>query len=103
MASPRNLEVRQISATSCEIDGRTYRYFAGTNYLSLSFHPVVIESLIDAVRTSGFGLGTSRKTTGTSPEIVLLEHAIADFLRTEDAIVIGSGMATNIAILEAGL
>jgi 8-amino-7-oxononanoate synthase len=92
--------VRQLTSTTCEVDGRELRFFGGTNYLSLSFHPAIIDAVKRGVERGGLGLGASRKTTGSSPAIVALEQQAARFAQVEDAIVTGSGMAANIAVIE---
>jgi 8-amino-7-oxononanoate synthase len=92
--------MRITAPTKVEIEGRAYTFFGGTNYLGLSFHPAVANALKSGVDQTGVGLGASRKTTGTSPELDALEHAAAAFSACPDAIAMTSGMAANIAVLE---
>ncbi len=75
-------------------------FFGGTNYLSLSYHPAIIAAVKKGIEAGGLGLGASRNTTGTSPAIVALEKQVARFAQVEEAVVTGSGMAANIAVIE---
>jgi 7-keto-8-aminopelargonate synthetase-like enzyme len=75
-------------------------FFGGTNYLSLSYHPAIIAAVTKGIEAGGLGLGASRKTTGTSPAIVALEEHAARFAQVEEAVVTGSGLAANIAVIE---
>src|ERR1022692_1399867 len=93
--------VHQLTSTTCEIDGRVLAFFGGTNYLSLSYHPAIIDAVKKGIDAGGLGLSASRKTTGTSPAIVALEEQVARFAQVEEAVVTGSGMAANIAVIEA--
>ena len=93
--------VHQLTSTTCEIDGRVLAFFGGTNYLSLSYHPAIIDAVKKGIDAGGLGLGASRKTTGTSPAIVALEEQVARFAQVEEAVVTGSGMAANIAVIES--
>jgi 7-keto-8-aminopelargonate synthetase-like enzyme len=92
--------VHQLTSTTCEIEGRVLAFFGGTNYLSLSFHPAIIAAVKKGIEKGGLGLGASRQTTGTSPAIVALEQQVARFAQVEEAVVTGSGMAANIAVIE---
>jgi len=92
--------VRQLTSTTCEIQGKVLAFFGGTNYLSLSYHPAIIAAVTKGIEAGGLGLGASRKTTGTSPAIVALEEHAARFLHVEEAVVTGSGLAANIAVIE---
>jgi 8-amino-7-oxononanoate synthase len=92
--------VHQLTSTTCEIESRVLAFFGGTNYLSLSYHPAIIAAVKKGIEAGGLGLGASRKTTGTSPAIVVLEEQMARFAQVEEAVVTGSGLAANIAVIE---
>jgi 8-amino-7-oxononanoate synthase len=92
--------VHQLTSTTCEIQGKVLAFFGGTNYLSLSYHPAIIAAVTKGIQAGGLGLGASRKTTGTSPAIVALEEHAARFAQVEEAVVTGSGLAANIAVIE---
>ena len=83
-----------------EISGKILTSFAGTNYLGLSFHPRILKSLAEASQESGFGMGASRKTTGTTDQVLELEKRIASLSGAEAAIVTSSGTIANAGLLE---
>jgi 8-amino-7-oxononanoate synthase len=92
--------MRVLGPTTVEVSGRTFTSFAGTNYLGLSFHPRILEALAMAVRSTGFGLGASRKTTGNTDEVVELERRTASFTGADAALVTTSGTLANAGVLE---
>jgi 7-keto-8-aminopelargonate synthetase-like enzyme len=94
------LLVKILGPTKVELDGRILTSFAGTNYLGLSFHPRVLETLIAAASRSGLGMGASRKTSGTTDEVLELERRAAQFTGAEAAIVTTSGTLANIGVLD---
>ena len=92
--------MRILGPTKVEKEGRVLTSFAGTNYLGLSFHPRILDSLRNASRESGFGIGASRKTTGTTDQVLELERRIAALAGTESAIVTTSGTLANAGVIE---
>jgi 7-keto-8-aminopelargonate synthetase-like enzyme len=92
--------LRILGPTKVEQDGRVLISFAGTNYLGLSFHPRILEALHSTARRSGFGMGASRKTTGTTDEVLGLEQRAAQFTQTEAAIATTSGTLANAGVLD---
>ncbi len=89
-----------LSPTKVELQGRVLTSFGGTNYLGLSFHPRILDALSLTARRSGLGMGASRKTTGTTDEVLELERRAAALARRESAIVTTSGTLANIGLLD---
>jgi 8-amino-7-oxononanoate synthase len=73
------------------IDGITYLYFAGTNYLGLAAHPEVIEAGCRALRDFGVHSATSRSGFGTNGPVQAVERRAAAFFGTEEAYYLSSG------------
>jgi glycine C-acetyltransferase len=74
--------------------------FCANNYLGLSSHPVVLEAAQRALSTHGFGLSSVRFICGTQDLHKQLEHAIARFFGTEDAILYSSCFDANGGLFE---
>ena len=74
--------------------------FCANNYLGLANHPEMISAAIDALNTHGFGMASVRFICGTQDLHKQLEHAIADFLNTEDAILYTSCFDANTGLFE---
>jgi 8-amino-7-oxononanoate synthase len=92
--------MRILGPTKVEVSGQILTSFAGTNYLGLSFHPRILQTLAQASRKSGLGLGASRKTTGTTDEVLQLEQRISSLSGAGAAIATTSGTLANIGIVE---
>jgi 7-keto-8-aminopelargonate synthetase-like enzyme len=92
--------MRILGPTKVERSGRVLTSFAGTNYLGLSFHPRILESLAKSSGESGVGIGASRKTTGTTDQVLELEQRIASLSGAEAAIVTSSGTLANAGLLQ---
>ena len=83
------------------IRGKRVISFCSNNYLGLSVHPRVIEASIEAIRKYGTGSGSARWGSGTFKIHEELEKVIADFKRTEDAMVFSAGYMVNIGVIPA--
>lgn len=83
-----------------ELNGKTYSYFAGNNYLGLANNPEIIKDSIAAVKKYGVNFSASRQTTGTSDIHLELEQLLAEFKNQEDAMVFASGYMGNKILLE---
>ncbi len=70
------------------------------NYLGLSSHPMVIEAAGRALSERGFGLSSVRFICGTQDAHKELEHRLARFVGTEDAILYGSAFDANGGLFE---
>nr|WP_147822526.1 8-amino-7-oxononanoate synthase [Salidesulfovibrio onnuriiensis] len=84
-----------------ECGGRQYLNLASNNYLGLAGHPQVKRAAMEAVELYGASSGASRLITGTYSLYDRLETELAGFKGCEDALVLGSGYAANLAIVSA--
>lgn len=84
-----------------EHGGKRFLNLASNNYLGLAGHPAVKQAAMDAAREYGASSGASRLITGTCSLYEALEAELADFKGHEDALVLGSGYAANLAILSS--
>jgi len=98
--APLGPELRFTGRTRAVFEGREVLFFAGNDYHRLSSHPEVLDAARDAL-AEGLGSAGSRITTGNHPLYVELERAVAGFLGTEAAAVVGSGYLAPGAALAA--
>ena len=77
------------------IDGRTVVNLSSNNYLGLTTHPRLRERAQDAVHRLGVGSGSVRTIAGTIAIHMELERRLAEFKRTEAAVVFQSGFTAN--------
>ena len=73
--------------------------FADNDYLGLSRHPRVIEAAIHAIRESGAGARAARLLAGPCPEHAQLEKDLANWKKTEAALVFASGYQTPLGVI----
>jgi 8-amino-7-oxononanoate synthase len=89
-----------------EMEGRETIMLGSNNYLGLTTDERVKQAARDALESYGTGLTGSRLFNGTTPLHVELEHELAEWLGTEDAIVFTTGYQSNLGcigtILEPG-
>ena len=79
--------------------GRPVVSFASNDYLGLSSHPEVVEACARAAARWGAGTGSSRLIVGDRPLHHELERELADWKKTEAALVFPSGYQANLAVL----
>jgi len=89
----RVLDGEQKAQTS--IDHRVVVNLSSNNYLGLTTHPKLRERALDAIRTLGVGSGSVRTIAGTMSIHMELERTLAEFKRTEAAVVFQSGFTAN--------
>jgi len=77
--------------------------FCANNYLGLSSHPAIVEAAKRAMDTHGFGLSSVRFICGTQDLHKQLEHTIARFFHTDDAILYSSCFDANGGLFEVML
>src|SRR5262249_46224137 len=74
--------------------------FCANNYLGLSSHPKILDASRAALDKYGFGLSSVRFICGTQDAHKTLEHSIARFLGTDDAILYSSCFDANGGLFE---
>ncbi len=96
----RNLTSLESSHNSkISIKGQTFIDFASNDYLNLSDHSEIVTTTVNALKKYGFGSGASRLLSGTYHAHERLEKKIAQFKKTESALVFNSGYAANTGII----
>ncbi|MGH8116343.1 MAG: aminotransferase class I/II-fold pyridoxal phosphate-dependent enzyme, partial [Rhodanobacteraceae bacterium] len=92
-----------VSPQSAEItlvDGRKVLNFCANNYLGLADHPRLIAAAKKALDTHGFGMASVRFICGTQDLHKQLEHDIAKFFGTDDAILYAACFDANGGLFE---
>ena len=74
--------------------------FCANNYLGLANHRDIVTAAMQALRDHGFGMASVRFICGTQDLHKQLEHAIAEFLGTEDAVLYTSCFDANTGLFE---
>lgn len=88
-----------IPGATTRIGGKEYLNFSNYNYLDLNGHPEVQDAACEAIGRYGTSASASRMVSGERPLHSQLEHALADFLGTEDCVALVSGHATNVTVI----
>src|SRR3990170_8887936 len=81
-------------------NGKEVINFCANNYLGLSSHPRVIDAAKRAIDTHGYGMSSVRFICGTQNIHKELERKIAEFLRTDDAILYAAAFDANGGVFE---
>jgi glycine C-acetyltransferase len=74
---------------------------ASNDYLGLAGHPELKRAAIEAIERWGVGVASTRSASGSMTLHAELERAIADHLRTEDALLCPSGYHASTGLLES--
>jgi 8-amino-7-oxononanoate synthase len=82
-----------------EVEGKERVMLGSNNYLGLTGDARVKEAARAALERYGTGLTGSRLLNGTTPLHLELEREIAEWMRTEDAIVFTTGYQANVGCL----
>jgi len=88
-----------IAGARSVIDGRSYDNFVSYNYLGLNGDPRISAAAKDAIDRYGTSVSASRLVSGERPIHQALEEALATIYRTEDALTLVSGHATNVTVI----
>jgi len=88
-----------IAGARSTIDGEEYDNFVSYNYLGFNGHPRVTAAAKDAIDRYGTSVSASRIVSGERPIHQALEEALAAIYRTEDALTLVSGHATNVTVI----
>ena len=81
-------------------DGSEVLNFCANNYLGLADHPSLVAAANDAMQTYGYGMASVRFICGTLDLHRTLEHEIAAFLGTDDAITFAACFDANGGVFE---
>src|SRR5687768_16084103 len=95
----RVLNENQAARTT--IDGREVVNLSSNNYLGLTTHPRLKEKALAAIAQFGVGTGSVRTIAGTMAIHMELERRLAEFKKTEAAVVFQSGFAANAGTVAA--
>ena len=83
------------------LDGRPVLLLCSNNYLGLADHPRVREAAAEAAMRYGAGAGASRLVSGNMRIHRRLEERLAEFKRSETALLFGSGYLANVGVVQA--
>ncbi len=95
-------ELRRIDSPQSphvEIGGKPFLNFSSNDYLGLANDPLLREAAIEAVKQFGVGSGSSRLICGSLAPHHQLEEALADFKKTEAALVFSTGYAAALGTI----
>jgi glycine C-acetyltransferase len=81
-------------------DGKPVLNLCANNYLGLAQHPAVADAAKQAITKWGYGMASVRFICGTQELHKNLEHALSQFLGTEDTILYGSCFDANGGLFE---
>ena len=90
-------------AARTRVDGREVVNLSSNNYLGLTTHPRLKQRALAALQEFGVGTGSVRTIAGTMQIHMELERRLADFKKTEAAVVFQSGFAANAGTVAAVL
>lgn len=99
--SLRALKAFETRGLKLRSEGRELLNFSSNDYLGLSTEPSVIEAAIQATREYGTGGLSSRLVSGHSVLCESLEEELADFKKSEAALVFPNGYTANLGIVSA--
>jgi 8-amino-7-oxononanoate synthase len=83
------------------LDGRPVLLLCSNNYLGFADHPRLRRAAADAALRLGTASGASRLISGTMSAHAALEVRLAEFKRTESALLFGSGYLANTGAIAA--
>ncbi len=83
------------------LDGAEVLLLCSNNYLGLADHPRVRRAAAEAAERYGAGAGASRLISGTMSPHRELEGRLAEFERSEAALLFGSGYLANTGVVAA--
>ena len=92
-------EVESPAQPVVVMEGRPRIMLGSNNYLGLTGDERVMEGARDALARYGTGLTGSRLLNGTTPLHIALEHELAEWMGTEDAIVFTTGHQANLGTI----
>lgn len=94
-------ELRDVTATTATVNGRSLVVFGSNNYLGLAQHPRLIAAAHEALKEWGAGATGSRLTTGTYSLHEQLERELAVLKGAEAALFFPSGYQASVGTIPA--
>ena len=88
-----------VSHSVIRRDGVSLISYSGYNYLGLNGHPAVTAAAKNAIDKYGTSASASRIVAGQIELHGELEQKLANFLGTEDALILISGYLTNVSVI----
>ena len=88
-------ELESAQSPEIIIDGKKYILLSSNSYLGLTIEPRVKKAAIEAIERYGTGSGGSRLVSGSTDLHRQLEERIAQFKKTESAILFSTGYLAN--------
>src|SRR3972149_10579074 len=98
---PYFLPLEDSEGTEVTIYGKKIIMIGSNNYLGLTTHPKVREAAIEAIKRYGTSCTGSRFLNGTLALHHELEHRLAAFVGKPAALVVSTGMPTNLGVTSA--
>jgi 8-amino-7-oxononanoate synthase len=83
------------------LDGKEVLNFSSNDYLGLAAERDLVDAACCATQQGGAGSGASRLIAGTQSAHELVERSVADWQRSEAALVFNSGYQANIGVITA--
>ena len=96
---PYFIPIEASHDTEVVIRGERKIMVGSNNYLGLTHHPYVLEKAREALYRYGTGCTGSRFLNGTLDLHEQLEHELAAFMGTENALVFSTGYQTNLGVI----
>jgi 8-amino-7-oxononanoate synthase len=93
--------IEGAQAAELNVNGRRVINFSSNNYLGLADHPLLHDAADRAMLEHGFGSGASRLIAGNLTPHRMLELAIAEWKKTDSALLFNSGYHANVGLLQA--
>lgn len=93
------LPIEGATGRTVQVEGKELIMLGSYSYLDLITHPEIIKVAHETLDKYGAGAGGVRLLTGTTDLHKELERKIADFKKTEDAILYSSGYVTNMTLM----
>lgn len=94
-------QVGHAQGPEVDVAGHRVLCFCSNNYLGLAAHPALATAMRRSAERDGTGAGASRLISGSMAAHHQAEERLADFTRTESALLFSSGYAANVGALQA--
>ena len=91
--------INSSQSARVRINGRDVIQLSSNNYLDLTNHPKLKQASIKAINDWGVGTGSVRTIAGNFTLHDKYEERLADFKKTEAALVFQSGFTANVGVL----